>query len=59
MKYLSMFLILALGACLMSGCASTGSTTAGGDPVPGEKVSDEGRLQPGTAGASPNASVKW
>jgi len=41
-----------------SGCASTSSTTASGDPVPGEKTGEESRLQPG-AGAGPNASVKW
>jgi uncharacterized protein YceK len=58
MKNLWRFALLALVICGISGCASTGSTTASGDPVPGEKTGDESRLQPG-AGTGPNASVKW
>jgi hypothetical protein len=58
MKYLWIFALLALAVCGFSGCASTGSTTASGDPVPGEKKDEESRLQPG-AGTGPNASVKW
>jgi len=42
----------------ISACASQQTTAASGDSVPGEKVSDEGRLAPGT-GTGPNASVKW
>jgi hypothetical protein len=59
MKYLLMLAILTAAICGFSGCATTGTTTAGGDPVPGEtKSMEESRLQPG-AGAGPNASVKW
>jgi len=59
MKYLWRFALLALVISGFSGCASTSdSTTASGDPVPGEKTGDESRLQPG-AGTGPNASVKW
>jgi hypothetical protein len=58
MKYLSMLAILIAAICGLSSCASTGSTTASGDAVPGEKISDESRLQPG-AGTGPNASLKW
>jgi len=58
MKYLLMLAILTAAICGFSGCASTGSTTASGDPVPGEKTGEESGLQPG-AGAGPNASVKW
>jgi uncharacterized protein YceK len=57
MKYLSILAILAAVIYGLSGCAST-SSTAGGDPVPGEQKGEESRLQPG-AGAGPNASVKW
>jgi hypothetical protein len=57
MKYLLMLTILIAALCGFSGCASD-SSTASGDPVPGEKTSEESRLQPG-AGAGPNASVKW
>jgi len=56
MKYLWMLEILA-AALVLSSCASTG-TTAGGDPVPGEKTGEESRLQPGT-GTTPSATVKW
>jgi uncharacterized protein YceK len=58
MKYLLMLAILTAAICGFSGCASTSSTTASGDPVPGEKTGEESRLQPG-AGTGPNASVKW
>ena len=59
MKHLLRFLLLALVIIGFSSCSSTGtSTTASGDPVPGEKKDEESRLQPG-AGAGPNASVKW
>jgi hypothetical protein len=57
MKYLLMLAILSATIFGLSGCASTGST-ASGEPVPGEKTSEESRLQPGT-GTGPNASVKW
>lgn len=58
MKYLWRFALLALVLCGFSGCAST-SSTASGDPVPGEaKNAEDSRLQPGT-GTGPNASVKW
>jgi hypothetical protein len=54
-----MLAILTAAICGFSGCASTSTTAASGDPVPGEKRSEEeSRLQPG-AGAGPNASVKW
>jgi hypothetical protein len=56
MKYLWMLAILAI-ACVLSACASTG-TTAAGDPVPGEKTGEESRLQPG-AGTTPSATLKW
>jgi hypothetical protein len=42
----------------LGGCASE-NTAASGDPVPGEKVSDEGRVQPGAGPTGPNASVKF
>ena len=58
MRYLLMLAILTAAMCGFGGCASTSSTTASGDPVPGEKTGEESRLQPG-AGAGPNASVKW
>ena len=58
MKYLWILALLALAIFGFSGCASTGST-ASGDPVPGEKVGDEGRMQPGASTTGPNASVKW
>jgi hypothetical protein len=57
MKYLWRLALLSLVLCGFSGCAST-TSTASGDPVPGEKTSEESRLQPG-AGTGPNASVKW
>ncbi|MEY2556177.1 MAG: hypothetical protein QOF93_1321 [Verrucomicrobiota bacterium] len=57
MKYLWRLALLALAIFGLSGCAST-SSTASGDPVPGEKTGEESRLQPG-AGTGPNASVKW
>jgi len=57
MKYLLMLTVLAAAICF-SGCASSDTATAKGDPVPGEKTGDESRLQPG-AGSGPNASVKW
>jgi hypothetical protein len=57
MKFLWTFALLALAIFGLSGCAST-SSTASGDPVPGEKTGEESRLQPGT-GTGPNASVKW
>jgi hypothetical protein len=53
-----MLAILTAAICGFSGCASTSTTTASGDPVPGEKRDEESRLQPG-AGTGPNASVKW
>ncbi|HWY51331.1 MAG TPA: hypothetical protein VNW72_07595 [Chthoniobacterales bacterium] len=59
MKYLLMLAILTTAIGGFTGCASTGTTTASGDPVPGEKTTDEGRLQPGAGAAGPNASVKW
>src|SRR2546428_13971511 len=44
----------------MSGCSSLFQSTASNqDTVPGERVSDEGRLAPGSVGTTPNASVKW
>jgi hypothetical protein len=59
MKYFLMLAILAIAICGFSGCASSDTKTASGDPVPGEtKSMEESRLQPG-AGAGPNASVKW
>jgi hypothetical protein len=58
MKHLLMLAILALAAGLVNGCASTPTVSTNGDPVPGEKTSEESRLQPGT-GTSPNASLKW
>jgi hypothetical protein len=58
MKYLLMLALLTAAICGFSGCASTSSTAASGDPVPGEKTGEESRLQPG-AGTGPNASVKW
>jgi len=58
MKYLSILAILFAAIYGLSGCASTSTTTASGDPVPGEQKGEESRLQPG-AGAGPNASVKW
>lgn len=57
MKYPWGFALLALAIFGLSGCAST-TSTASGDPVPGEKTGEESRLQPG-AGTGPNASVKW
>lgn len=58
MKYLWRLTLLSLVLYGFSSCAST-SSTASGDPVPGEaKSAEESRLQPGT-GTSPNASVKW
>ncbi len=57
MKHLWRFALLALAIFGFSGCATT-SSTASGDPVPGEKIGEESRLQPGT-GSGPNASVKW
>jgi hypothetical protein len=58
MKYLLMLVILT-AVFSFSGCASTDTATAKGDPVPGEtKSAEESRLQPG-AGTGPNASVKW
>ena len=50
--------VLLLGiVSLLSACASE-DKAAESSPVPGEKISDEGRLAPGS-GTSPNASVKW
>jgi hypothetical protein len=57
MKNLLMLAMLA-AVFSLSGCATTDTATAKGDPVPGEKTGDEARLQPGT-GAGPNASLKW
>jgi len=53
-------------ASLLSACASSGdsmssdsdsSPAASGTPVPGEKMSDDGRFTPGGPGAS--GSVHW
>jgi hypothetical protein len=53
-------------ASLLSACASSGdsmssdsdsSSAASGTPVPGEKMSDDGRFTPGGPGASGN--VHW
>jgi len=57
MKNLFRSALLALAIYCLSGCAST-SSTAAGDPVPGEKTGEESRLAPGTAPGA-NASVKW
>lgn len=60
MKYLLMLAILTAAICGFSSCASTSTTAASGDPVPGEKRSEEeSRLQPGAGSGGPNASVKW
>jgi hypothetical protein len=53
-----MLVILTAAVFGFSGCATTDTATAKGDPVPGEKTGDESRLQPG-AGTGANASVKW
>jgi hypothetical protein len=45
-----------LSAC--SGMLSSTNTAGDQSAVPGEKVSDEGRLGAGN-GTGPNASVKW
>jgi hypothetical protein len=58
MRYLLILVILAAAVFSFSGCATTDTATAKGDPVPGEKTGDESRLQPG-AGTGANASVKW
>ena len=59
MKYLLMLAILTAAICGLSGCATTGTTAASGDPVPGETKSEDSRLQPGAGTSGPNASVKW
>jgi len=60
MKYLSIFAVLATTICFLNGCASTGVTSTGGDPVPGEKVtSGEERMGAGITGTTPSAQVKW
>lgn len=49
-----------LSACASSGDSMTGdsvSQSASGTPVPGEKLSDEGKFTPGGPGAS--GSVHW
>jgi hypothetical protein len=53
-------LLLAVAFCLSacSGMLPSTNTASDQSAVPGEKVSDEGRLGAGT-GAGPNASVKW
>jgi hypothetical protein len=58
-----LFLVIAslLSACAssedsMSGDSASASATSG-TPVPGEKLSDEGRFTPGAAGAGGN--VHW
>jgi hypothetical protein len=49
---------LLLSACASSDEATTGeSTSQSSATVPGEKMSDEGRVTPGAAGSS--ASVHW
>lgn len=58
MKSLWILALLAVAMCGLSGCASSDTATAKGDPVPGEQTGEESRLGPGT-GAGPNASVKW
>ena len=60
MRHFATFAILLVaGTLFLSGCATTSvDTTSASDPVPGEKVSEEGRVAPG-AGTAPNASVKW
>ena len=45
-----------LSAC--TGLLPSTNTASDQNAVPGEKVSDEGRLGAGT-GTGPNASVKW
>jgi len=61
MKRFMIYGALALNTLFfMSGCASGLGTTADSDgTVPGEKVSDEGRVSPGVGTAGPNASVRW
>jgi uncharacterized protein YceK len=62
-RFAVLFLVIAL---LLSGCASSGDSMSGdsdsqaaasGTPVPGEKMSDDGRFTPGGPGAS--GSVHW
>jgi hypothetical protein len=63
MKYLLILAVYVAAIWGLSGCGSTGITstsTGGGDPVPGEKVTGEERLGAGVTGTgSPNAQVKW
>jgi hypothetical protein len=61
MKRLITYGAIAFGTFLfLNSCATSNSgATAGGDTVPGEKVSDEGRVSPGVGNAGPNASVRW
>jgi len=57
-------ILILLVAVLLSACASSGdeattgeSTSQSSAAVPGEKMSDEGRVTPGAPGSS--ASVHW
>lgn len=60
MKRLTIYCAIALSTLLLlNSCASDSGSTASGDSVPGEKVSDEGRVSPGVGTAGPNASVRW
>jgi predicted small secreted protein len=56
---LLLLIALLLSACATSGeeATTTGSTSESTATVPGEKMSDEGRVTPGAAGSS--ASVHW
>ena len=57
MKHLCLLALIAVAIYGFTGCASTSDTSSTGDPVPGEKTSEEARLAPGAGAGS--ASVKW
>ncbi|PYJ35224.1 MAG: hypothetical protein DME79_02665 [Verrucomicrobia bacterium] len=56
---LLLLIALLLSACATSGeeATTSGSTSQSTATVPGEKMSDEGRVTPGAAGSS--ANVHW
>jgi len=57
MKHLCLLALFAVAIYGLTGCASTKDSASTGDPVPGERTSEEARLAPG--GGPGSASVKW
>jgi len=58
MKYFWISALFGVAIYAFSGCASTTSKTAGGEPIPGEQKSEDQRIAPSTSSLGA-ASVRW